>query len=251
MTATEQEPLTERMAKASAFNTTHWSVVLAAGGGASAAAQEALDKLCQSYWFPLYAFLRRQGRSPEDAEDLTQEFFARFLARDYFAMADRDCGRFRTFLLTSLKRFQTDEWRRGNRQKRGGGMTFISTAAAEAECRYSAEPSHDLSPDRLFERRWAEAVLEKVLSRLRLDYGSTGRAEVYSQLQQFLWGGQAELSYAEMGQRLGLTEGAVKVAVHRLRQRFRDLLRDEVAQTVESPNQVDEELQHLLGVFAS
>jgi len=234
-----------------AFNTTHWSVVMAAGAGGSESARAAIETLCRSYWFPLYAFGRRQGNSPEDAEDLTQEFFARFLARDRFALADRGCGRFRTFLLTSLKRFQTDEWRRGNRLKRGGGVTFVSTGAAEAESRYSAEPRHELSPDRLFDRRWAEALLERAMERLRQDYSSTGRADVYAQLQQFLWGRNAEMSYVEMGRHLGLSEGAVKVAVHRLRQRFREILRAEVARTVENPEQVEEELQHLLGAFAS
>jgi RNA polymerase sigma-70 factor (ECF subfamily) len=237
--------------KEGAFNTTRWSVVMAAGAGSSESARAAVEKLCRSYWFPLYAFGRRLGNSPEDAEDLTQEFFARFLARDHFALADRACGRFRTFLLTSLKRFQTDEWRRGNRVKRDGGVAFVSTGAAEAESRYSAEPRHELSPDRLFDRRWAEALLERVLDQLRQDYSSTGRAGIYTQLQQFLWGRNAEMSYAEMGRQLGLNEGAVKVAVHRLRQRFRDLLRAEVARTVESPDQVEDELQHLLGVFAS
>jgi RNA polymerase sigma-70 factor (ECF subfamily) len=205
--------------------------------------------LCGAYWFPLYAYTRRQGHSPEDAQDLTQEFFARFLTRGSFAKAERERGRFRTFLLTSLKYFITEEWRRNNRQKRGGGQTFIPLETEDAENRYAIEPREELSPDRLYDRRWAEALLERVLARLKQDYDSTGRTQVYSQLQQFLWGRQAEMSYSEMGDRLGINEGAVKVAVHRLRQRFRDLLREEVANTVETPDQVEEELRHLLGVF--
>ncbi len=219
------------------FQTTHWSVVLAAGKDASAAAAQACEELCRNYWFPLYAFVRRQGNSPEDAEDLTQEFFARFLEHGYFSRADRQRGRFRTFLLTSMKHFQTEEWRRANRQKRGGGMTFISEGAENAESIYAAECRTELSPDRLFDRRWAEALLDRTLARLREDYKSTGRAEVYTKLELFLWGRQAELSYADMGTQLGLTEGAVKVAVHRLRQRFRELLRDQVAQTVDGADQ--------------
>lgn len=231
------------------FQTTHWSVVLAANRGSSASAQKALEELCQVYWFPLYAFARRQGNTPEDAQDLTQEFFSRFLERGYFSLADRERGRFRTFLLASLKHFLTEEWRRANRQKRGGGHSFVPLEQDDAENRYSAEPCAELSPDLLYDRRWAEAMLERVLSKLRTDYDSTGRASVYAQLQQFLWGRQAEISYADMARQLGMNEGSVKVAVHRLRQRFRELLREEVLQTVQNPNQADEELRYLLGAF--
>jgi RNA polymerase sigma factor (sigma-70 family) len=241
--------MTDDASKQHAFKTTNWSVVLAAGHGSSTAIQHALEELCRAYWFPLYAFARRQGNSPEDAQDMTQEFFARFLTRGYFALADRERGRFRTFLLTCLKRFMTEEWRKANRQKRGGGEIVVPFDTEDAETRYSTGPREELSPDRLFDRRWAEALLERVLKRLRQDYDSTGRAEVYQQLQQFLWGRGAEISYAEMGERLGLNEGAVKVAVHRLRQRFRDLLREEVANTVEKGDQVDEEMRHLMDVF--
>ena len=236
-------------ARQDAFQTTHWSVVLAAKRGSSETSRRALEQLCQSYWFPLYSYARRQGNSPEDAQDLTQDFFARFLARGYFGKADQERGKFRTFLLSSLKHFLTEEWRRANRQKRGGDQIFVQFAPDDAENRYASEPREELSPDRLYDRRWAEALLEKVLARLLKDYDSTGRMPVYVQLQQFLWGRQAEISYAEMGTRLGMNEGAVKVAVHRLRQRFRDLLREEVLQTVEKPSLVAEELQHLLQVF--
>jgi RNA polymerase sigma-70 factor (ECF subfamily) len=224
-------------------------VVLSAGHDSDSVAREALENLCRGYWFPLYAYVRRQGHSPEDAQDLTQAFFERFLQRGYFAQADRERGRFRTFLLTSLKHFLTEEWRRTNHQKRGGGQVFLPLVPDEAEERYTAEPRDELSPDLLYDRRWAEALLERVMLRLSKDYESTGRIAVYTQLQQALWGGHAEISYAEMGLRLGMNEGAVKVAVHRLRQRFRDLLRQEVANTVQAPEQIEEELKHLLGSY--
>ena len=233
------------------FKTTCWSVVLSAGHDPADVARQALELLCRAYWFPLYAYVRRHGHSPEDAQDLTQEFFAVFIARGAFARADRERGRFRTYLLTSLKHFLHEEWRRANRQKRGGGVTFVPMDADTAESRYVEEARDGLSPDLLYDRRWAEALLGRVMARLRTDYDSTGRAAVYEQLQQFLWGRQAEVSYDEMGSRLGMTEGAVKVAVHRLRNRFRDLLREEVADTVGSPDQVELELGHLLGAFGS
>jgi RNA polymerase sigma-70 factor (ECF subfamily) len=234
-----------------AFKTTHWSVVLSSGHDSESVAQQALEQLCRSYWFPLYAYVRRHGHSREDAQDLTQSFFERFLERGYFARAERERGRFRTFLLTSLKRFLTEEWRRANRQKRGGNQTFVPFAPEEAENRYCSEPRDELSPDILYDVRWAGVLLERVVTRLRKDYESTGRTAVYTQLQQFLWGRQTELSYAEISQELGMNTGAVKVAVHRLRQRFRDLLREEVANTVEMPEQIDDELRHLLGAFGA
>lgn len=223
---------------------------MSAGHDSESVARAALEQLCQAYWYPLYAYVRRQGQSPEDAQDLTQSFFERFLERGYFSLADRERGRFRTFLLTSLKHFLAEEWRKQNRQKRGGGQTFVPISPEDAENRYSAEPSTGLSPDLLYDRRWAEALLERVLAQLRKDYDSTGRTAVYGQLQQFLWGRQAEISYSEMGSRLGINEGAVKVAVHRLRQRFRELLQEEVATTVRAPDQVESEMRHLLGAFA-
>ena len=232
------------------FKTTHWSVVLSTGDHSDSVAHPALEKLCQAYWYPLYAFVRRQGHSPEDSQDLTQEFFARFLNRGSFAKADPERGRFRTYLLTSIKRFLTEEWRRTHRQKRGGEQIFEPLESEAKERRYAAEPKDTLSPDLLYDRRWAEALLERVLAQLRRDYDSTGRAAVYAQLQRFLWGREEEISYAEMGQRLSLNEGAVKVAVHRLRQRFRDLLNAEVAHTVETPAEIEQELRHLLSMFA-
>lgn len=236
---------------AGAFKTTQWSLVLSADGSPGSASFRALEKLCQTYWFPVYTFVRRQAKSPEDAQDLTQEFFSRFLAKGGFSKADRERGRFRSFLLTSVKHFLTEDWRKANRQKRGGGQPALPIVGNEAESRYSAEPLDELSPDKVFDRRWAEALLERVMARLRLDYEMTGRAAVYQQLQQFLWGRDSDVSYAEMGERLGMNEGAVKVAVHRLRQRFREQLHAEVAETVESETDVDAEIRHLLGMFAA
>jgi len=232
------------------FKTTHWSVVLASGDESESVAQQALERLCQAYWFPLYVYVRRQGLSPEDAKDLTQSFFERFLRLGYFARADPERGRFRAFLLTSVKRFLTEEWRRTNRKKRGEGQVVVRFEAEDAEGRYAAEPLDELSPDRLYDRHWAEALLERAVARLANDYEATGRAAVCGQLQQFLWGGRSEGTYAEMGAKLGMSEGAVKVAVHRLRRRFRELLREEVANTVGAPDEVEEELKHLMGAFA-
>lgn len=233
------------------FKTTHWSVVLRVGATSESAAQQALEELCRAYWFPLYAYVRRQGHRPEDAQDLTQEFFSRFLERGSFERADPDRGRFRTYLLTCLKRFLNEEWRRANRQKRGGGQFAVPCDLHEAETRLAVVPCDQMSPDRLYDRRWVEALLERVLLRLRQDYEATGRTQVYAQLQQFLWGAQSEISYHEMGRRLQMNEGAVKVAVHRLRQRYRELLREEVSHTVERPDEVEAELRHMLGVFAN
>jgi len=235
---------------AEAFKTTQWSVILSAGAVSDSVSRRALERLCSAYWFPIFAYVRRQGRSPEDAQDLTQEFFARFLEHGYFARADRDRGRFRTFLLTSLKHFLNEDWKKSTRIKRGGVNALQPLSIDDAELRYAAGFRDTLSPDHLYERRWAEALLERVLHQLQCDYAATGRGEIYRQLQQFLWGRQAELSYADMGTRLGMNEGAVKVAVHRLRQRFRQLLHQEVAQTVEHGGEIEAELRYLLEVFA-
>ncbi len=235
---------------ADAFKTTQWSIILSAGAVSESVSRGALERLCSVYWFPIFAFVRRQGRSPEDAQDLTQEFFARFLEHGYFARADRERGRFRSFLLTCLKHFLNEDWRRSTRIKRGGPNALQPLSVEDAELRYAAGLRDTLSPDHLYERRWAEALLERVLHQLQADYAATGRSDVYRQLQQFLWGRQAELSYADMATRLGINEGAVKVAVHRLRQRFRHLLHREVAQTVEHGGEVEAELRYLLEVFA-
>jgi RNA polymerase sigma-70 factor (ECF subfamily) len=233
------------------FATTRWSMVLAAGHSSVPGAQEALEKLCRAYWYPLYVYVRRQGQSPHDAQDLTQEFFARLLEKKYLRLADPDRGKFRAFLLKSLKHFLVNEWEKGQTQKRGGGQCFIHLDAAIAESRYAAEPVQALTLDQVYEKRWAVTLIETVLARLSESYANAGRLTVFDALKAFIWGEQTTLSYAAVAQRLGLTEGAVKVAVHRLRARYRELLRAEIAETVATPGEVDEELQHLISVLTA
>ncbi|MBI5383921.1 MAG: sigma-70 family RNA polymerase sigma factor [Verrucomicrobia bacterium] len=232
------------------FVTTHWSVVLSAGESQSPQAHEAITQLCQTYWYPLYAFVRRQGYGPHDAQDLTQEFFARLLQSHFFACADRRRGRFRSFLLASMKHFLMHEWEKARALKRGGGQHLLPLDAAAGETRYTQEPTDNVTPDKLFERRWALTLLERVLDRLREDCASTGKAALFDALKPTLTGERSGLAYAEVGARLGLSEGAVKVAVHRLRHRYGQLLREEIAHTVASPAEVDEELRYLLAVLS-
>jgi len=230
------------------FATTHWSVVLAAGERELPQAAEALEKLCRTYWYPLYVYVRRQGNSPEDAQDLTQIFFSRVLEKNYFAKADRDRGKFRTFLLGSLKNFLINEWKRAGRLKRGGDLTFLSIDANVAEDRYAAEPANESNPDAAYEQRWAVTLIEQVLTALRQEFNAADKARLFEELKGFIWGDKSTASYAEIAGHLNLTEGTVKVAVHRLRQRFRQLLRAEVAHTVARPEDVDGELRHLIAV---
>ena len=230
------------------FCTTHWSVVINAGQGELPHATEALEKLCGAYWYPIYAYVRRKGHSPEDAEDLTQEFFFRLLDRNSLAKADRERGRFRTFLLSALKNFLVNEWKRAGRLKRGGNLEFLSIDADAAEDRYAAETAEEPNPDVAYEQRWAVAIIERVLAELQLEHGAPDKIHLFKVLRGFIWGEQITASYSEIAEGVGLTEGAVKVAVHRLRQRFRELLRAEVAQTVARPEDIDEELRHLIGV---
>lgn len=232
------------------FATTHWSVVLLAGQADSSGGAEALEKLCRTYWYPLYAYVRRQGNGPEDAQDLTQIFFSRLLERNTFAKADRDRGKFRTFLLGSLKNFLVNEWKRAGRLKRGGDLTFLSFDAKEAEARYAGEPIDESKPTNAYDRQWAVALIEQVFSILRGEYAAADKAQVFAALKVFVRGDTSSASYVEIGRQLNLTEGTVKVAVHRLRQRFRELLRAEVAHTVDRPEDVDGELRHLIAVMS-
>jgi len=243
--------LTPQKSMASSFSTTHWSVVLAAGEADSAAGMEALERLCQVYWYPLYGYVRRMGYTPHDAQDLTQEFFARFLEKRYVSLADRNRGRFRSFLLTSLQHFLVNEWSKTRTARRGGDRKVVSWDEQDAESRYLAEPSDDLAPDRIFDKRWAARVLEEALCRLRDEYDAAGRHELFEELKRYAWGERSGITYQETGARLGLSEGAVKVAVHRLRQRYRGLLREQVAQTVANPVEIDEELRYLRSMFSS
>jgi len=231
-----------------AFVTTHWSVVLSARDPDSQTSIEALESLCRTYWLPLYAFVRRQGRSPHDAQDLTQEFFARLLEKDYLQSAAPDKGRFRTFLLVALKRFLANEWDRQHAQKRGGLNPVIPIDQEFAESRFAAEPAH-LQPDLLFDRQWALTLLDRTMGRLREEYLATGRAKLFELLRSCLAREESALPYAEIAARLNLTEAAVKMAVQRLRARYRELLRTEIAETVASVDEVEEEIRHLFSTF--
>lgn len=203
------------------------------------------------YWYPLYVYVRGQGQSPHDAQDLTQEFFARLLEKKYLRLADPDRGKFRAFLLKSLKHFLVNEWEKARTQKRGGGQCAIPLDADLAESRYAAEPVQAMTLDQVYEKRWAVTLIEAALARLRENYEAAGRLPLFDTLKDFIWGEQNTLSYAEAASRLGLKEGALKVAVHRLRGRYRELLRAEIAKTVATSGEVDEELQHLMAVLAT
>lgn len=236
-------------APGSRFATTHWSVVLAAGRETSAQAHQALTTLCETYWYPLYAYVRRRGYSAEDARDLTQGFFAALLEKGYVRAADRERGRFRSFLLVALKRFVSMEWDKAHAQKRGGMQTPISLDARDGERRYALEPAHEWTPEKVYQRRWALTLLHQVLARLESSYADAGKASLFDHLRPFLSGATGAPSHSQVASELGMTEGAVKVAVHRLRRRYRELLRSEVAQTVADPEEVRDELRLLLAAL--
>lgn len=231
------------------FATTHWSMVLAAGGSSSPAAHAALERLCGGYWFPLYGYVRAKGFSPHDAEDLTQEFFTRFLASDALRTVSEQRGRFRAFLLASLNHFLANEWERLRAQKRGGGKPLLSLDAASAEERLQLEPVTNLSPDRLYDRRWAQTLLDTVLERLGAEMTAAGRAAQFAALRGFLSDAGGTLSYAEAAAQVDLSEPAARQAVHRLRVRYRELLHLEAAHTVSSPHETEDELRQLFTAF--
>jgi RNA polymerase sigma factor (sigma-70 family) len=231
------------------FMTTHWSLVLAASDGEDSRGRESLARLCQVYWYPLYAFVRRHGHGSHDAQDLTQEFFVRLLEKDYLGDVDRSKGKFRSFLLASLKHFLSKEWARAKTLKRGGGRALISLDALSAEDAYRREPEDHATPEKLFERRWALTLLDQVLTRLSREYESAGKQALFEQLQGCLTGDSRLLPYSELADKLDMTEGAVKVVVHRLRQRYRGALREEIAQTVASPAEIDDEIRHLFSAL--
>jgi RNA polymerase sigma factor (sigma-70 family) len=232
-----------------AFVTTHWSVVLSARGD-STRARPALEKLCAAYWYPLYAFVRRCGHSPHDAEDLVQSFFTRCLEGGFLAEADQAKGRFRSFLLVLLKRHLAHERDKTRARKRGGDREFIALDALDAEQRYAIEPAEHLTADRLYDRRWALTLLDVVLQRLEAEQAAAGKDGVFSRLKEFLLSARRGTPYSEVAMQLGWTETAVKVAVHRLRRRYRELLEEEIAHTVSSPEQVAEERRHLLAAVS-
>ena len=232
------------------FQTTHWSLVAAAQDRGSALARAALAALCETYWYPLYAFIRRQGHSMEDARDLAQEFFARLLEKDYLGSVDRAKGTFRSFLLAACKHFLANEYDRSHAQKRGGGVTISSLDCRVAENRYSQEPAHEETPESLFERRWALALLQQVFARLRAEQERAGKLALFEQLKPFLAGEGPALRYAQVAEALRLSTGAVKVAVHRLRRRYRDLLHKEIGKTVKDPAEIESELDDLFRALA-
>lgn len=245
-----EQPQRQPPEAAGQFATTHWSVVRAAGEPGSSQADAALEKLCRTYWYPLYAYIRRRGYSEHDAQDLAQEFFARLLEKNYPGQADPRKGKFRSFLLLTLNHFLSDERARACAQKRGGGQAVMSLDAQAAEGRYRLEPVDEATPEKTFERRWAQAVLEQAVARLRQEYTASGKGRLFDVLQHFQPGEQPTLSYAEAAAQLGASEGAVKTLIHRLRQRHQQLVREEIAHTVATAAEVDEELRHLILVIA-
>jgi RNA polymerase sigma-70 factor (ECF subfamily) len=231
------------------FVTTHWSVVLTAGRNDTTRARAALEDLCQTYWHPLYAYVRRRGHSSEDAQDLTQAFFARLLERNAVGAAAPEKGRFRSFLLASLNHFLSDEWDKARAQKRGGGKV-ISFDLQSAETRLGEIPVEKFTPEKAFEHRWAITLLEQVYQRLGEEYRAQDKGTLFDALRTTLAGASDAAPYAELAKQLGLSEGAVKVSVHRLRQRYRGLLRDTIADTVSGPDEVEDELRYLFRTLA-
>lgn len=246
----DPDPTAGGRAGTSCFDTTHWSVVLAAGGEPGPAAETALEALCRTYWFPLYAYVRRCGRPAEEAQDLTQDFFARLLAGHRVRLADPARGRFRTFLLTAMKHFLANEWKREHRQKRGGGQRPLSIDAELGERRFVAEPADPATPEMVFERHWAAALLDRVLGLLGTECTAAGKTELFRALKADLWGEDPGVAPATRAARLGMSANAYRVAAHRLRVRYRELLRIEIAHTVSLPSEVDEELRHLVAVMS-
>lgn len=235
-------------AESGSFEHTNWFTVKEAGSPASPANDAARTSIYKIYWQPIYFYIRRMGQGPEDAQDLAQEFFARLFEKNYLQSADREKGKFRSFLLTMLKRFLADQWDRAHRQKRGGGKQFVSLDGQDTELRYRSEPSNGETPETLFEQRWAISLLDQVLKRLEEECASEGKTTIFQELKPFLTNEQ-ESSCADVACKLGITENNVKVTVHRLRQRCRELLREEIARTAASPAQVEEEIQDLFAVL--
>ena len=233
----------------SQFATTNWSLVLAAGRRGDSVSQQALAELCQTYWYPVYAYVRRRVSDEHEAQDLTQAFFARLLEKQSIAAADASRGRFRAFLLTACKRFLVNEWHKARAAKRGGGQVPLSLDFEKGESKYVVEAIDTLTAERLYERQWAIALLARVMERLRTEFENKDKLEHFEQLKQFISGSKPTEAYLSAAGALGITDNAVKVAAHRLRSRYRDLLRSEVAQTVQEPHEVDDEIRSLFEVL--
>jgi RNA polymerase sigma factor (sigma-70 family) len=232
-----------------AFYTTHWSVVLAVADSDGPRARAALANLCEAYWYPLYSYVRRRGYSAPDAQDLTQEFFAKLLERSSLARATPELGKFRSYLLTAMKNFLASEWKQSRAQKRGGGSPMLSLDWVVAEQRFDLEPATLATPDKLFEQQWAVAVLAGALKRLEQQYRSEGKGRLFDGLKHTLSGARAAQPYAELALQTRMTEGAVKVIVHRMRRHYRELIRNEIANTLNDPREVDSEMRYLFSVL--
>jgi RNA polymerase sigma-70 factor (ECF subfamily) len=231
------------------FATTHWSVVLSASRSNDTRAAAALEQLCRAYWYPLYAYIRRRGHSPADAQDLTQGFFAQLLESDALGKVSPDKGRFRSYLLACCNHFLANAWKQGRTVKRGGGYPALALDEAAAEGRYQVEPATDLTPEKLFERRWVLALLDQALGRLQEEWRADGKEALFQALRVFLSDVKGATSHAESARQTGLSEVATRQAVHRVRLRYRELLREEIARTVESPSEIDDEIRHLYAAF--
>src|SRR5688500_12847507 len=232
------------------FQTTHWSLVVSVGDRQSARSEEALAKLCLDYWSPLYAYIRRSGHSMHAAQDLTQEFFARLLEKNFVQSADRERGRFRSFLLGAVKHFLSNHTEAARAQKRGGGKPILSLDFPSAEAALQLEPADSQTPDRLFDQQWALLLLDRILQRLADEFAAAGKAQHWPLLREFLTAGADHCPYADAGAQLGMSEAAVKMAIHRLRKRYKQLLRDEIGQTVAGPAEIDDEIRQLFSILA-
>jgi RNA polymerase sigma factor (sigma-70 family) len=233
------------------FATTRWSLVLTAAGGESSRSRQALGELCEAYWYPLYAFIRRRGHTPEQAADLTQGYLLRVLEKGYLKQVTPEAGKFRSFLFASVQHYLSNQHDRERAVKRGGGRTPLSLDADAAEGRYRIEPADGLTPERLFERRWALEVLQRAMARLREEAVRTGDARRFEKLKTYVTGEDSAPAYREAAAELGMTETAVAVAVHRMRKQFGQRLRNEIAETVADPREIDEEIRHLLAALSS
>ncbi|HXW06378.1 MAG TPA: sigma-70 family RNA polymerase sigma factor [Vicinamibacterales bacterium] len=243
----QAETTLHTLAGGSDFPTTRWTLVIAAADSRRTEARSALVSLCESYWYPLYAYVRRRGYPADQAQDLTQEFFIRVVEGRYLDRADPEKGRFRAFILSSLKFFLADEADRSRAQKRGGGKV-LSFEVSSGEDRYQREPAHNETPERIFERRWALSLLERVVDRLRSEFVQQGRVDHFNRLKAFLLD-QADAPYAALAREMGTSEGALKVAIHRLRKRYRELFRQEIAETVADAGEVESELRYLVAAL--